>query len=334
MKNTTKLLNRRLILGVSAAALACASLGSHAQTVNDWPQRPIKIIIAGVAGGVPDIMARAIGDVVTRNIGQSVVVEAKPGALGGIATDAFLAAPRDGYTFMMAVNSLVSEIPFTIKPKHDPFKDLVPLVEVVSSPLVLVANGTLPVSNLKDMAAYVKANPGKISFASYSPGTISHVLGLQLNKLDKLDMQHVGYKGAPPALQDVMGGQVQFMFDGLATSVPHIKGGKLKALAVTSTKRSPVLPDTPTVSEQEHPDLTAYAWIALWTTPGVPAAAQNKLRTEVIKAISEPAFKQKFAAFGLEVNPNPPTVEQMQQTLRKESQTVGDLLRSINYKPE
>ncbi len=336
MKTSSPQLSRRTALALAALAvvLGAPTAPAFAQNADKWPEKPIKITVGAPAGGSADILARAVGDGLSKALGQPVVVDNKPGAMGGIGTDALFASPRDGYSYMMAVNSLVSEIPFTVKPKYDPFKDLVPLVEIVNSPLVLIANAALPESNLKDMAAYVKANPGKVSFASYSAGTLSHVMGLQWNKIAGLDMQHVGYKGSPPAVQDVMGGQVQFMFDGPATSVPNIRGGKLKALAVTSPRRSVALPDVPTVAEQGHPELTQFPWIALWSTPDVPAPIQTKMRNEVIKVITDPAFKQKFAAFGLEVDPKPPTVEQMQQTLRKEAQVVGDLLRSINYKPE
>jgi tripartite-type tricarboxylate transporter receptor subunit TctC len=334
MNQTSKYLTRRVVLGTTALALTAISGFGHAQNADKWPEKPVKILVGAPAGGSADILARAVGDGLSKALGQPVVVDNKPGAMGGIATDSLFSAPRDGYTYMIAVNSLVSEIPYTIKPKYDPFKDLVPLVEIVNSPLVLIANPALPVTNLKDMATYVKANPGKISFASYSAGTLSHVMGLQWNKIAGLDMQHVGYKGSPPAVQDVIAGQVQFMFDGAATSVPNIKGGKLKALAVTSAKRSPVLPDVPTAAEQGFPEMTQYPWIALWSTPDVPATVQNKMRAEVIKVIGDAAFRQKFGAFGLEVESKAPTVTEMQQTLRKEYQNVGALLNSINYKPE
>ena len=315
-------------------ALVCAAALLSGFWATAQEQAPIKILVGAPAGGSADILARAVGDGLAKAVGQAVVVDNKPGAMGGLATEAMLSSPKDGYTYMLAVNSLVSEIPYTLKPKYDPFKDFVPLVEIASSPLVLIANPALGVNSVKEMVAYVKANPGKTSFASYSAGTLSHVMGLQLNKLAGLDMQHVGYKGSPPALQDVMGGQVQFMFDGAATSVPNIKGGKLKALGVTSTKRSPVLPDVPTLAEQGFAEMAQYPWLALWSTPEVPAPIQAKMRAEVIKVISDAAFKQKFGAFGLEVDPKPPTVAEMQQTLRKESQNVGALLSSINYKPE
>jgi tripartite-type tricarboxylate transporter receptor subunit TctC len=325
---------RRWTLAVITLALSAWSGFAQAQGSEKWPEKPIKILVGAPAGGSADILARAVGDGLAKAIGQAVIVDNKPGAMGGLATEAMLSSPKDGYTYMLAVNSLVSEIPYTLKPKYDPFKDFVPLVEIASSPLVLIANPTLGVNSVKEMVAYVKANPGKVSFASYSAGTLSHVMGLQLNKQAGLDMQHVGYKGSPPALQDVMGGQVQFMFDGAATSVPNIRGGKLKALGVTSTKRSPVLPDVPTLAEQGFAEMTQYPWLALWSTPEVPAPIQAKMRAEVIKVIGDAAFKQKFGAFGLEVDPKPPTVSEMQLTLRKESQNVGALLSSINYKPE
>jgi tripartite-type tricarboxylate transporter receptor subunit TctC len=334
MTTPTTTFSRRWALTSVALTLAGFAGTSLAQTADKWPEKPIRILVGAPAGGSADILARAVGDGLSKALGQPVVVDNKPGAMGGIATDALFSAAQDGYTYMMAVNSLVSEIPYTIKPKYDPFKDIVPLVEIVNSPLVLIANPALNVNSIKEMVTYVKANPGKTSFASYSAGTLSHVMGLQLNKAAGLDMQHVGYKGSPPAVQDVMAGQVQFMFDGPATSIPGIKGGKLKPLAVTSAKRSSALPDVPTVAEQGFPDMTQFPWIALWTTPQVPEPVQNKMRAEVIKVLADTGLRQKFASFGLEVDPKPPTVGQMQQTLRKEYQTVGELLKSINYKPE
>ena len=337
MTTPTPTSTRRAVLAaLSALALAAGafSTSAHAQSVDKWPEKPVKLVVLGTAGASADILARLVGDGLSRNLGQPVVVEPKPGAGGALAVETLMSAPRDGYTFLVSVNSLVSELPHSIKPKYDPFKDLVPLVELINGPLVLVANPQVGVNSFKELVSYVKANPGKTSFASYSPGTLSHVMGLMLNKSAGLDMVHVGYKGSSPALQDLMGGQVQFMFDGSATSIPNIKGGKLKALAVTSARRSAALPDVPTMTELGHPEMTAFPWIAIWTTPDVPAAIQTRMRNEVIKVIAQPAVRDKFTGFGLEVDPKPPTVAEMQQTLRKESQTVGDLLRSINYKPE
>jgi tripartite-type tricarboxylate transporter receptor subunit TctC len=324
-------LGRRAWLAAAGLAIA-AGAPALAQPLS---KRPIRIIVGAPAGGTADIVARLVGDAMSRSLGQPVVVDNKPGVGGVVAMDAFLSAPRDGHTYLMSVNGLVTELPFTLKPKYDPFKDIKPLVEIAGSGLVLVGNPALPPKNLTELIAWVKANPGKVSFASYTPGTLSHVLGLQLNKLGGLDMQHVGYKGSPPALQDLMGGQVQFMFDGLATSVPNIRAGKLRAFAVSAPERSHALPDVPTLAELGHKDMTRTAWIGLWTVPDAPAAAQQRIRAEALKALAQPPVRDRLLAVGLNVNTtNPPTPEQMSASLVRDAASVGEMLRSVNYKPE
>lgn len=315
-----------------AAVLASGAHLVHAQGA--WPNKPVRILVGAPAGGTADMLARVIGEALGKNTAPSVVVENKPGGLGAIVMDAFLAAPRDGYTYVLSVNSLVTEIPFTMKPKYDPHKDIKPLVKLSGGGLVLVSSSNLPPKNFAEMISYVKANPGKISFASYTPGTSSHIRGLQLNKQAGLDMQHVGYKGSPPALQDVMGGQVQFMFDGMATSTPLIKSGKLRPYAVTASKRAAVLPDVPTMIELGFPEMTQMSWMGLWTTPDVPAAVQQRMRDEVLKVLSQPAIKEKLAATGLEVPDQASTPEEMMQSNLKDYELAGQILRSVNYKPE
>lgn len=325
----------------SAQRRACMALGvvfctlglpAHAQPLSD---RPIKIVVGAPAGGTADIIARLVGNAMSTSMGQPVVVDNKPGAGGAIAMDAMLSAPKDGHTYLLSVNSLVTELPYSIKPRYDPFKDIKPLVELSGGGLVLVGNASLPPRDLKEMIAYVKANPGKINFASYTPGTLSHVLGLQLNQLAGLDMNHVGYKGSPPALQDIMGGSVQFMFDGVATSLPNIKGGKLRAFAVTGPQRSHALPDVPTMAELGFKDMTRTAWMGLWHVPGHPDAALKRVREEALKALAMPAVRDRLMAVGLNVNTqNPPTPEQMARNLQEDYESVGAMLKSVNYKPE
>jgi tripartite-type tricarboxylate transporter receptor subunit TctC len=249
--------------------------------------------------------------------------------------DSFLSAPRDGHTYLVSINGLFTELPHSLKPKYDPLKDVKPLVELAGSGLVLVGNPALPPRTMAELVAWVKANRGKVNFASYTPGTLSHVMGLLLNKAEGLDMQHVGYKGSPPALQDVMGGQVQFMFDGLATSVPNIKAGKLRAFAVTSPERSPALPDVPTMAELGYKDMTRTAWLGLWCPPDAPAAAQQRVRDETLKALATPAIRDRLMLLGLAVNTaRPPTSEEMWKSMAADYKAVGDTLKSVNYKPE
>ena len=197
----------------------------------------------------------------------------------------------------------------------------------------MVGNAALPASNLKEVVAYVKANPGKVSYASYSTGTVSHTMGVELSKLAGLDMTHVGYKGSPPALQDVMGGHVALMFDGPATSIPMLKTGKIKAFAVSSPKRMSALPDVPTFAELGYPQIDDIAWIGLWTTPDVPADIQAKVREATLKVLQQPKVAERFKELGTDVG-QPLTPEQLSQSLRVASDKHGANLKAIGFKPE
>jgi len=320
---------------LAAAALAVAAPWAPLAQAQPLSGKPIRIVVGAPAGGTADILARLVGEGLSQGLGQPVFVDNKPGALGAIAMDSFLSAPRDGHTYLLSVNGLFSEVPHSLKPRYNPLTDVKPLVEVAGGGLVLVGAASLPPRNLSEMVAYVRANPGKVNFASYTPGTLSHVLGLQLNKAAGLDMLHVGYKGSPPALQDIIGGQVQFMFDGLATSLPHIKAGKLRAFAVSSPQRSHALPDVPTLAELGYKEMSKTAWMALWVVPDAPAAAQQRVREETLKALARPALRERLMALGLSVNTaNPPTPADMSRSLAADYQSVGETLRSVNYKPE
>jgi len=315
---------------LTGATLALVAPSAWAQ---GFPQRPVRVLVSAPAGGTSDMVARMVAEGLAPLLGQPVVVENKPGGLGAIAMQDLPSSPHDGHTLIVAPNALVSEVPHTLKPKYDPFKDIKPLAELARSGLVLVSNPSLPAKNLNELIAYVKANPGKISYASYSAGTLSHVLGLQMNKVAGLEMSHVGYKGSPPALVDVMGGHVPLMFDGVATSLPMIKGGKLKAYAVSAPKRLSVLPEVPTFTELGFPQLEATGWIGLFVASDAPAAAQQKLREATLKVLQQPQLRERLKELGQEVG-QPLTSDEMSASLRKDFARVGDVLRSVNYKPE
>jgi tripartite-type tricarboxylate transporter receptor subunit TctC len=324
-------LRRRTLLAAAGASVALAAPWSRAQPLSE---RPIRILVGAPPGGTADLIARSIAEPMSKRIGQPVIVDNRPGALGAIVMDAFLGAPRDGHTLLLSVNGLFTEIPHTLKPKYDPLKDVRPLAELGGGGLVLVGNPSVPARTLPELVAWVKANPGKVSFASYTAGTLSHVLGLQLNALAGLDMQHVAYKGSPPALQDVMGGQVQLMFDGLATSLPNVRAGKLRAFAVSSPTRSPTLPDVPTLAEAGYPSMTRTAWIGLFTTPDVPGAVQQRLRDEALAAVATPAVRDRLTALGLAVETaKPPTPEQMARSIEADHRAIGEALRAVGYQP-
>lgn len=318
----------RLALAACAVLLLCASAAAQS-----WPTKPVRIIAAGTAGGTADIVARLLADALAKELGQPVIVEPKPGAAGAIAVTDLLQAPRDGYTVLVGVNSLVSEIPHIVKLRTDMAKEIKPLAELARSGLVMVGTPSLPAKTFSEVIAYVKAKPGKVNYASYTPGTLSHIMGLQLNKAAGIDMTHVGYKGSTPALADVMGGHVELMFDGMATSLPLIKSGKIKAFAVSSPARTPVLPDVPTFTELGYPQLEAVAWMGLWTTPDVPTFVQARLRDATLKALAQPLMRERLKDIGFEVG-QPRSSDEMSKSLRTDYERVGAMLKAINFKPE
>ena len=329
--NTT----RRAALGATLSVIAGAALlaAAPAAFAQAWPTKPVRIVIGAPPGGTADIVARLLAEGLQKEWGQPVIVEPKPGAAGMIAMQDFLGQPADGYTLLVSVNALVTEIPHVIKVRFDPFKDVKPLADLSRSGLVFVGNATLPAKNVPEVVAYVKANPGKVSYASYSAGTISHTMGLELNKAAGIDMNHVPYKGSPPALQDVMGGHVALMFDGPATSIPMIKGGKIKAFAVSGAKRNPALPDVPTFAEQGYPMLDEVAWMGLWIKPGVPDDIQARIRQATLKVMSQPAVQARLADMGSDAGSGA-TPDELAKSLREASDKQGATLRALGIKPQ
>lgn len=334
MKN---LLNtsRRAALGATLSVIAGAALlaAAPAAFAQAWPTKPVRIVIGAPPGGTADIVARLLAEGLQKEWGQPVIVEPKPGAAGMIAMQDFLTQPADGHTLLVSVNALVTEIPHVIKVRFDPFKDVKPLADLSRSGLVFVGNAALPAKNVPELVAYVKANPGKVSYASYSAGTISHTMGLELNKAAGIDMNHVPYKGSPPALQDVMGGHVALMFDGPATSIPMIKGGKIKAFAVSGAKRNPALPDVPTFAEQGYPMLDEVAWMGLWIKPGVPDDIQARIRQATLKVMSQPAVQARLADMGSDAGSGA-TPDELAKSLREASDKQGATLRALGIKPQ
>ena len=330
-------MKRRHFLPSLLGAATLGLLGSpslQAQTPQGaWTTKPVRIIAAGPAGGSADIVARLLADQLARQTGQTVIVEPKPGAGGMLAVNELNLAPRDGTTLLLGVNSLVSEIPHIVKAAAQIGSQITPLAEVSRGGLVLVGNPQLPAKTLSELIAYVKANPGKVNYASYTAGTLSHVMGLQLNQAAGIDMTHVGYKGSTPALQDLMGGHVQLMFDGMATSLPLIRSGKIRAFAVSTPKRSPLLPEVPTFSELGYPQLEAIGWMGLWVKPDMPAPLQAQIREATLKALAQPATRERLQEVGFELG-QPRTPEQLSAALRADYERVGAVLQSVGFKPE
>jgi tripartite-type tricarboxylate transporter receptor subunit TctC len=319
-----------VLLGAAALGVALAPTAALAQA---WPSKPVRIVIGAPAGGTADIVARLLADGLQKEWGQPVIVDARPGGAGTIGVNELMNAPADGHTLYVAVNAQVTEIPHVIKVRYDPFKDLKPLVDLGGGGLLFVGNPSLPAKNVAEVVAYAKANAGKVSYASYSAGTISHTMGLALNKAAGIEMSHVPYRGSPPALQDVMGGHVPLMFDGPATSIPMIKGGKLKVFAVSGPKRNPALPDVPTFAEQGYPTLDETAVMLLWSRPDVPADVQAKIRTTALKVMAQPAAQARLREFGFDQGSGA-SPEELTKTLRSAYDKQGATLRALGVNPQ
>jgi len=323
-------MTRRALLSALALPLVGGSGNLCAQ-----PHPLVRMIVGVPPGSSTDVVARVVAEAVAKVLGQTVIVENRPGASGSIATSAFLAARHDGQTWLMAVNGFFSEAPHTVRLGFDPLKDVKPLVEIGGGGLVLVGSSALPPKNLRELVAWARTNMGKVSYASFSAGSLSHVMGLLLNKAEGLDMLHVPYKGSPPALQDVMGGAVHLMFDAPPSSLPLIRSGKLRPFAVSSAQRMAVLPDVPTLAELGYKDMTRTAWLGVWTTPDLPFAEQQRMRTAVLQTMEQPGVRQRLGELGFVVNAGEPaTPEQLARQLAIDHTSIGETLRSINYKPE
>ena len=321
------------LLGLAAAASAAGLLVARAQAQGKWPEKTVRIVAAGPAGGSADIVARLLADQLSKQVGQPVIVDPRAGAGGVLAVNELSLAARDGQTLLVGVDSLVSEIPHILKLSVTMANEIKPISEVARGGLVLVGNASLPARTLPELIAYVKAHPGSVNFASFSAGTRSHVLGLLLNKAAGIDMTHVGYKGSTPALQDLMGGHVPLMFDGMATSLPLIKSGRIKAFAVSTPKRSPLLPDVPTFTELGYPQLETIAWMGLWVKPDMPAALQAQIRDAALKSLAAPSVRERLQEVGFEP-PQPRTPDELSASLKADSERVGAVLKSIGFKPE
>jgi tripartite-type tricarboxylate transporter receptor subunit TctC len=288
--------SRRRFLQLASGAIALpASLRlARAQT---YPSRPVRLIIGYTPGGSADLTARLMGQWLSEKLGQSFVVENRPGASTNIATEAVLRAAPDGYTLLLVAPANAINATLYDKLNFNFIREVEPIAGLIRFPNVVVVNPSLPVKSIPELIAYAKANPGKLNMASSGNGSTIHMSGELFKMLTDINMVHVPYRGGAPALTDLIAGQVQVMFDNLPTCAEHVKSGKLRGLAVTSTTRSEVLPDLPTVADF-LPGYEASAWYGIAAPKGTPAEIVDRLNRTINEILADPKVKAKFSEYG------------------------------------
>jgi tripartite-type tricarboxylate transporter receptor subunit TctC len=312
--------------------LAALALGAaFAAFGQDYPAKPIHFVVPYPAGGPLDTVARLLGQKVSESVKQPVVVENKPGAGGNIGADAVAKSPPDGYTILMgavathAINpTLYANMPY------DAVKDFAPITQVASTPNVLVVNPSVPASNVKEFVAYAKAHPGELNFGSGSTGSAGHLAGELFDATAGVKMVHVPYKGAGPAMQDLIGGQIQLMFDNLASSLGQIRAGKVKALAVTTAKRSSLAPELPTIAESGLPGFDISTWFGVFAPAGTPPAIVKRLNNEFVKALAAPDVRETMLKLGAEPVGNTPG--EFAAYIRSEAQKYAKVIKASGAK--
>ena len=314
-----------LVFATLAAGAPVAALGEG------YPTKPIRLVVPFPAGGSLDVVARAIGQKLTEAWGQPVVIDNRPGAGGNIGADLVAKSAPDGYTILEgALSTHAVNVSLYSKMPYDPVRDFAPITLVAVTPNVLVLNPSVPANSVKELIAYAKANPGKLSFGSGSNGSAGHLAGELFKTEAGVDMVHVPYKGAAPAMQDLLSGQIQLMFDNLANSMQQVRAGKLKALAVTTEHRSTLVPDLPTLSESGLPGFDISTWWGFFAPAGTPKEIIVKWNTEVARILATPEMKAFFAQQGAE--PSPTSPEAFGAMIRREIAKYAKIVKASGAK--
>jgi tripartite-type tricarboxylate transporter receptor subunit TctC len=323
-------LPRREFLRVSAAAIALPAVARPARA-ETYPSRPVHIIVGFAAGGPNDISARLIAQWLSERLGQQFIVENRPGAGGNVATELVVRAPADGYTLLLvgapaAINAtLYDNLNFNF------IRDIAPVAGILRVPEVMVVNPGVPANTVAEFIAYAKANPGKINMASSGNGTVPHVAGELFKFMTGVDLVRVGYRGGGPALVDLMGGQVQVMFEPTLSTIGYIRAGKLRALAVTSATRSPALPDVPTVGEFV-PGYAATAWFGIGAPRNTPGEIVDKLEGAINAGLGDAKIKERLADLGGEAMPM--STPEFSKLIVDETEKWGKVVRAAGIKAE
>ncbi len=318
--------SRRRLIAAAAAAFAVGA--AHAQ---DFPTKPIRLIAPFAAGASTDFLARTVALGMSKDLGQPVVVENKPGAGGVLAADAVAHSPPDGYTFLLTSAGIVTMNQHIYsKLPYDPIKDLAPLTIAVRMPIVAVVKPDLPVKNMQDLLVYARAHPGKVTYGSAGTGTSQHLAGELFKSMAKVSLLHIPYRGGAPAMNDLLAGQIDMMFVQVPSALAQVKAGKVRAIAVGSDKRDPKMPDVPTVNESGVKGYNSDTWYGFVIPAGVPAPIAQKLHAAIVKALKD--NEQKLSEQGFNVDGGTP--KEMADIIAAESKKWGAVIKAANIKPE
>ena len=323
---------RLVVLAAAALLHAQAAAQSGQNAAADYPARPIRFVVPFLAGGPSDVLARTLGQKMNQDWGQAVVIDNRAGAAGIIGADLVAKSAPDGYTLLMAQvgdtisMSLYSKLPYNFE------RDFAPITLVGLTPFILVAHPSLPAKNVQELIALAKARPGALTFASGGTGVASHLAGELFKSTAGIDIVHVPYKGQAPATADLLGGQVSFMFNNPITSLPHVKAGKLRALAVSTAKRFSGLPDVPTVAESGLAGFDVGFWLGTLAPAGTPRTVIAKLNAEMVKILHLPDVVEKLGAMGVEIVGNSP--EEFARIIKADVVKWGKVVRESGAKAD
>ena len=315
-RETMRSAHRPTIMRIAAAlALSAVVLPgtAHAQS---WPTKPIRLLVGFPPGGPTDIVARIVGEKISSQVGQQVVVDNRPGAAGNIAVELLTKANPDGHTLVYSSNAIALSPGLYEKLGYDPLKDVAPVTEIGAGCLVFVIHPSLPVKTVKEFIDYAKARPGKLNYASSGAGTSTHLAAVLFSQRAGIETQHVPYKGTAPSLVDMIAGRTQFLMGAVLTAVPHIKDGKLRALAVTGLKRIKSLPDVPTLDEAGMPKFEVTTWQGIFAPAGTPPAVLARVNAEFVKAVHSPELRPKIEQQDME--PTGPSIEAFTASYREQ----------------
>ena len=314
---------QRIIGALLTVAATIAATTARAQTT--WPDKPIRVIVPFAAGGFTDTVTRTLQPRLVEALGQPLLVENRPGAGGTVGEAVVAKAPPDGYTILMSVDSVPANPHLFAKLSYDLFRDLVPITMVARVPLVLIVHPSVPATSLPELISYVRTRGGAFAYASPGTATNSHLYTELFRSLANVEMTHVPYKGGGPAMTDLIGGQVQAILISVTLSAPQVKAGKARALAVASEKRFALLPNVPTFAESGYTDFTPHTWTGLLVPTGTPAAIQQRLHAEFVKAARAPEVQARFRDLSAELVMNSPA--EFSAFLRTEYDRLGKLIK-------